>query len=118
MAAKRDISWKRTADGLVLIRNNRWYRDDDLEVPQPLLRRWFGLLLQTRQQEAAAQAATPAVPQTLEEKAVCDPAGDMGLGGGGVLYADALADTQRLVFVPAGGERLSSAERRFGGQAV
>ena len=69
MAAKRDVSWKRTADGLVLIRNNRWYRDDDLEVPQPLLRRWFGLLLQARQQEAAAQAATTAVPQTPEERA-------------------------------------------------
>ncbi|MDQ2799349.1 MAG: hypothetical protein M3Y13_06870 [Armatimonadota bacterium] len=68
MAAKRDISWKRNADGLVLIRNNRWYRDDGLEVPQPLLRRWFALLLQSRQQEAAAQAATPPMPQTAEER--------------------------------------------------
>ena len=117
LAAKRDISWKRTADGLVLIRNNRWYRDDDLEVPQPLLRRWFGLLLQARQQEAAAQAATPAVPQTPEERAGGDQA-DVGLGGGGVQHIDALADTHRLVLVPAGGERLSSAECRFGSQAV
>ena len=69
MAAKHDISWRRNADGLVLVRNNRWYRDDDLEVPQPLLRRWFAMLLQSRQQEAAAQAATPLVVQTPEERA-------------------------------------------------
>ena len=58
MAAKRDISWKKNADGIYLVRNNRWYRDDNLEVPEPLLRRWFGALLQTRRQEAA-----PAMPQ-------------------------------------------------------
>ncbi len=69
MAAKRDVSWKQTADGVYLIRSNRWYRDDGLEVPQPLLRRWFALLLQARQQEISAQATTAPVPQTLEEKA-------------------------------------------------
>jgi len=69
MAAQRDVSWKRDADGIVLIRNNRWYRDDNLEVPQPLLRRWFNALLRARRQEAAAQAAVPVVPQTPEERA-------------------------------------------------
>jgi len=64
MAAKRDVSWRKDADGITLIRNNRWYRDDNLEVPQPLLRRWFGTLLQARRQEAAA----PAAPQTPEER--------------------------------------------------
>ncbi len=68
MAAKRDVSWERDADGIVLVRNNRWYRDDSLEVPQPLLRRWFARLLQARRQEAAAQAAVPVVPQTPEER--------------------------------------------------
>ena len=35
-----DQSWKQTRDGVYLFRNNRWYRDDLLEVPAPLLRRW------------------------------------------------------------------------------
>jgi len=69
MAAKRDVSWKRDEDGITLIRNNRWYRDDSLEVPQPLLRRWFARLLQARRQQAAAQAAVPVVPQSPEEQA-------------------------------------------------
>jgi len=69
MAAKRDVSWKRDADGIVLIRNNRWYRDDGLEVPQPLLRRWFAALLRSRQREVAAQAAIPPVPQSAAGQA-------------------------------------------------
>ena len=69
MAAKRDVSWKKDEDGITLIRNNRWYRDDNLEVPQPLLRRWFNALLQARRQETAAQAAVPVVPQSPQERA-------------------------------------------------
>ncbi len=61
MVAKRDVSWKQDAGGIYLVRSNRWYRDDGLEVPQPLLRRWFAGLLQGRRQEAA--------PQTPEERA-------------------------------------------------
>ena len=69
MAAKRDISWTNDADGITLIRNNRWYRDDALEVPEPLLRRWFGDVLETRKQEAARKkAGTEAAPQTPEER--------------------------------------------------
>ena len=67
MAVKRDVSWVKDADGVYLIRNNRWYRDDDLEVPEPLLRRWFGALLQMRRQEAA-QTGPQAVPQLPEER--------------------------------------------------
>ena len=67
IAAKHDVSWTQDADGVYLVRNNRWYRDDGLEVPQPLLRRWFGLLLQARRQAAdqaeKLQAAPPASPQ-------------------------------------------------------
>jgi len=66
MAAKQDVSWRKDTDGITLIRNNRWYRDDNLEVPQLLLRRWFARLLQARQREAAIQAAVPVVPQTPE----------------------------------------------------
>lgn len=37
--AEFDLSWKRVPTGIVLVRNNRWYRDDRLEVPAPYLRR-------------------------------------------------------------------------------
>ena len=82
IAAKHDVSWTKDADGVYLVRNNRWYRDDGLEVPQPLLRRWFEAQLQTRQaeivrREAAAQTGTqtktqtpPGTPQTPEERRV------------------------------------------------
>ena len=64
MAAKRDVSWRKDGDGVYLVRNNRWYRDDGLEVPQPLLRHWFAALLQTRRQEIARQQeAVQAAPQ-------------------------------------------------------
>jgi len=32
-AAQEDMSWKQRTDGLYLFRDNRWYRDDRLEVP-------------------------------------------------------------------------------------
>ena len=70
MAARRDVSWTKDADGIILIRNNRWYRDDDLEVPEPLLRRWFGAMLQARRQEMTRQqAAAPAGPQATPQAA-------------------------------------------------
>jgi len=31
-AKEQDVSWKKREDGLYLFRNNRWYRDDKLEV--------------------------------------------------------------------------------------
>ncbi len=57
MAARKDVSWTKDADGVYLVRDNRWYRDDGLEVPQPLLRRWFGAFLRDFGQ---------GVPQTLQ----------------------------------------------------
>jgi len=74
MAAKRDVSWTKDAAGIYLVRNNRWYRDDALEVPQPLLRRWFGAVLQARRQEVtrrqeAAQAAPQATVQATGQAA-------------------------------------------------
>lgn len=42
-AAELDMSWKRRSDDIYLFRNNRWYRDDYLEVPAPLLKRWFSM---------------------------------------------------------------------------
>ena len=38
IAAQYDVSW-RTDDKVILIRNNRWYRDDRLEVTDPLITR-------------------------------------------------------------------------------
>jgi hypothetical protein len=40
-ADEQDMSWKRQADNIYLFRNNRWYRDDELEVPNTLLQRWM-----------------------------------------------------------------------------
>lgn len=40
-AATLDMSWKRRDDGLILFRNNRWYRDDRMEVPYRLLHKWM-----------------------------------------------------------------------------
>ena len=39
-AALLDISWKKQAVGIYLFRNNRWYRDDLLEIPDALAKRW------------------------------------------------------------------------------
>ena len=40
-AALCDISWKQGKGGIYLFRNNRWYRDDLLEVSEALTRRWM-----------------------------------------------------------------------------
>jgi hypothetical protein len=39
LATLHDVSWKQH-NGLYLLRHNRWYRDDLLEVPEVLLKRW------------------------------------------------------------------------------
>lgn len=39
-AAEQDMSWKQRTDGICIIRNNRWYRDDNMEVPARLLQQW------------------------------------------------------------------------------
>ena len=36
-AAQEDMSWKKRSDGLYLFRDNRWYRDNRLEVPDKVL---------------------------------------------------------------------------------
>jgi hypothetical protein len=40
-AADQDMSWKRQESDVYLFRDNRWYRDDELEVPNDLLRNWL-----------------------------------------------------------------------------
>ena len=39
MASLQDVSWKKNSDGITLVRNNRWYRDDYLEAPAELIRK-------------------------------------------------------------------------------
>ncbi len=39
MAALQDVSWKKSIDGITLVRNNRWYRDDYLEAPVELIQK-------------------------------------------------------------------------------
>jgi len=79
MASRRDVSWTKNADGIYLVRNNRWYRDDGLEVPESLLRRWFGALVQARRQETARRQAAlgtppPAETQAAAQKMIPQPA--------------------------------------------
>lgn len=56
-AAQHDTSWKRTAGGIVLLRNNRWYRDDLLEVPATVIER------------LAARRPAPRTPAELGSRA-------------------------------------------------
>lgn len=39
-ASEQDFSWKQRTDSVYLVRNNRWYRDDKMEVAASLLRQW------------------------------------------------------------------------------
>lgn len=39
-AAEEDVSWKQQ-NGIYLFRDNRWYRNDLLEVPQSMLNKWL-----------------------------------------------------------------------------
>ncbi|MCW3056030.1 MAG: hypothetical protein JWN14_5200 [Chthonomonadales bacterium] len=45
LAAEQDISWRPGEAGLYLFRNNRWYCEDGLQVPLPLLRELTNELL-------------------------------------------------------------------------
>jgi hypothetical protein len=42
-AAEQDCSWRRQPDGIYLVRHNRWYRNDRLEVPERMLGRLLAL---------------------------------------------------------------------------
>lgn len=55
MAMTTDSSWKSNEQKIYLVRNNRWYRDDYLEVPGDLTRKWLG---QIRTQAAMNKAGS------------------------------------------------------------
>jgi len=65
-AAQQDMSWKRSDDNIYLFRNNRWYRDDDLEIAPALAQRWFSV--------RAPVKPTPATHAEQPEKVVAPPA--------------------------------------------
>jgi hypothetical protein len=57
-----DMSWKKQANAIYLFRNNRWYRDDLLEVPAPLIRRWLSTELPYAAGEAQSKENKETVP--------------------------------------------------------
>jgi hypothetical protein len=64
-ALEQDFSWKRS-NTLYLIRSNRWYRDDFVEIPEPTLKRWRSL----RAPDVSANTAAPNTPLAVPDPAV------------------------------------------------
>ena len=62
LADMEDASWKRDASGVCLFRNNRWYRDDGLEISeafaQSLLKQWGAFLKPPTTPVVPGKAAT------------------------------------------------------------
>jgi hypothetical protein len=58
-AAQQDMSWKRRDDKILLFRDNRWYRDDNLEVPDDLLRKWIAQQAQIDRDKPQLAKGTP-----------------------------------------------------------
>ncbi len=65
-AAQEDMSWKQRTDGLYLFRDNRWYRDDRLEVPDKTIKG----LLKTLQAAETPTQATPAVEHAAPDNSL------------------------------------------------
>ena len=68
-AAQQDMSWKQTRDQLYLFRDNRWYRDDYLEVPAPEMRKLTALtpsLAEIRRHLDAKEATRWQLPRVME----------------------------------------------------
>lgn len=72
-AAQEDMSWKARTDGLYLFRDNRWYRDDKLEVPEKTLHRLLDTL-----QAAEASSQTPSLVQSVIPSDLLAPQLDLG----------------------------------------
>jgi hypothetical protein len=41
LAQVQDLSWRRNSAGIYLVRNNRWYRDDELSIPREQLEQFW-----------------------------------------------------------------------------
>ncbi len=66
MAVEQDVSWKQQ-NGVYLFRDNRWYRNDLLEVPQAVLNKWFAKWLPSAAAEQAQGAAKAGARDTSED---------------------------------------------------
>lgn len=58
-----DVSWKKMTGNIVLVRNNRWYRDDLIEVPNKMLTQWLTKFAP----KPKSPMPTQQVPETEEE---------------------------------------------------
>ncbi len=61
-ATQEDMSWKQRTDGLYLFRDNRWYRDDRLEVPNKTLQELLTILKSAETLSQPTPTTEPAVP--------------------------------------------------------
>ena len=71
LAGELDLSWKRVGD-VCLFRNNRWYRDDGLEVPAPLLRRWLSQNVREWAKQSASTSPVSKAEQTAQNRRLLD----------------------------------------------
>ena len=69
VAELHDLSWKKRSDNLYLVKNNRWYRDDYIEVPDAFLRKLMAMELPFLESDYPMNAAKKGVPQKPEAKA-------------------------------------------------
>ncbi len=69
LAAALDVSWKQV-DSVYLVRDNRWYRNDWLEVPASTLRRWQPFLALRPEKHAPSDATRALTQQRLRK--LCD----------------------------------------------
>jgi len=67
-AAEQDTSWKKRPDNIYLFRNNRWYRDDYLEIPAPMMRRLFALRFAGEQGRAHGDASSVTESEQLKQQ--------------------------------------------------
>jgi hypothetical protein len=65
----QDSSWKKGQDGIHLMRNNRWYRDDELEVPAKLVARWLAIKESEQAEPKKPRSVLEAVRNQLDWEA-------------------------------------------------
>jgi len=68
LADEQDISWKLGEAGIFLFRNNRWYCEDGLQVPLPLLRQLTDALVAHPPQKEGSGTKRESEPQDLKAR--------------------------------------------------
>lgn len=61
MALKNDTSWYKQSDGIVLVRDNRWYRDEPIQVPSAVLDKMWDMVHKAEQQLTPKTSSTDAM---------------------------------------------------------